>query len=201
MNSSSQQALFVEGMRLATEIKGNDVKLASPGSGMYLLFGPVPSTQSINIKFGRAFERFFEEAVSLGTNNFILMPSGVWEEINKDLDLIFRDDENKIIYYRELKLNLNLDTEKIVATYEKINYITDFLIKKYPDYEINSALLTWSTFNLDDITAQSQVKKADNYYVSVEDPETFFELVGMPMNKDNYEEFFRSIGALFKGDS
>ena len=201
MESSSQHALFVEGMRIATEIKVAGLSNASPGSGVYLLFGPVPSTQSLNIKFGRAFERFFEEAVTLGTNSFTLMPSGVWKEINKDLDLIFRDDESNIIYYRELKLNLNLDTEKIVSTYEKVNKITDFLIKKYPDYAIDSGVLTWGTFNLGDITAQSKVKKADDYYVNVEDPETFFDLVGMPMNKNNYEGFFRSIGEMFKGDS
>ena len=196
---SSRRALFEEGMRLARAIKDEGLSTASPGSGVYLLFGGIPSTQSLNIKFGRAFEEFFEAAVRLGDNSFSVMKSGVWPEINKDLDLIFRDDVTQTIYYRELKLNLNLDTEKIVSTYEKVNYITDFLAKKYSAHTIDSAVLTWGTFNLEDITAQSKLKKAREYNVRVEDPRSFFDLVNIPMNRMKYDEFFRSIGDMFKG--
>ena len=193
-------ALFSEGMKIANQIKLDGLATASPGSGVHLLFGSVPSTQSLNIKFGRAFEAFFEKAVRLGDNNFVVMPAGVWSEINKDLDLIFRDDVRKIIYYRELKLNINLDTEKIVSTYEKVKYITRYLEQKYPNYKIDSAVLTWGTFDLEDLTAQSKLKKAKEYNVNVVDPNTFFQIVGMPMSKNAYETYFRNLGKLFKGE-
>ena len=129
------------------------------------------------------------------------MPAGVWSEINKDLDLIFRDDVNNVIYYLELKLNINLDTEKIVSTYEKVKHITQYLEQKYPNYKIDSAVLTWGTFNLEDLTAQSKLKKAKEYNVNVVDPNTFFQIVGMPMSKNAYETYFRNLGKLFKGEN
>ena len=197
----AQIALFSEGYELANQIKVDGLSTASAGSGVHLLFGSVPSTQSLNIKFGRAFETWFETAVKLGDNNFVIMPAGVWSEINKDLDLIFRDDVKKVIYYLELKLNINLDTEKIVSTYEKVKHITRYLEQKYPNYKIDSAVLTWGTFNLEDLTAQSKLKKAKEYNVNVVDPSTFFQIVGMPMSKNAYETYFRNLGKLFKGEN
>jgi hypothetical protein len=182
------------GHQIVDNLIAEGLSTASPGSGMHLLFGPVPSSQSLNIKFGRAFEKWFEEAVRVGHNNFTVMKSGVWKEISKDLDLIFRDDDNNIIYYRELKLNLNLDTEKIVSTYEKIAYIRSFLHRKYPGYEIDAAALTWGVYDKDEMTAQSKIKKAAKYDIAVEDPSAFFKLVGTDVSKPEYSDFFRHLG-------
>jgi len=183
------------GHQIVNNLIAEGLSTASPGSGMYLLYGPVPSLQSLNIKFGRAMEKWFEEAVRVGHNNFTVMKSGVWKEISKDLDLIFRDDDNNIIYYRELKLNLNLDTEKIVSTYEKIAHIRSFLNNKYPGYEIDAAALTWGVYDKDDMTAQSKIKKASEYNVAVEDPSAFFKLVGTEISKPEYFSYFRQLGA------
>jgi len=183
------------GHQIVNNLIAEGLSTASPGSGMYLLYGPVPSLQSLNIKFGRAMEKWFEEAVRVGHNNFTVMKSGVWKEISKDLDLIFRDDDNNVIYYRELKLNLNLDTEKIVSTYEKIAYIRSFLRKKYPGYDIDAAALTWGIYDKDDMTAQSKIKKASEYNVAVEDPSAFFKLVGTEISKLEYFSYFRQLGA------
>ena len=182
------------GFNLVDKLVSEGLTKASPGSGMYLLYGRRPSPQSINIKFGRAFEKWFEYAVMRGNNNFEIMPSGVWKEISKDLDLIFRDDEQKIIHYRELKLNFNLDTEKIVSTYEKIVFIRDFLRTKYPDYHIDAAALTWGTYDQRDMTAQSKIIKGAQYDVTVEDPNSFFKLIGAHMTKKAYNSYFRNVG-------
>jgi hypothetical protein len=193
---NSQEKLFDFGSNIAQNLVTAGLSHSSPGSGIHLLNGPAPSTQSLLIKFGRAFEAWFEEAVRLGDTNFTVMPSGVWSEINKDLDLIFRDNEARTIYYRELKLNLNLDTEKIVSTYEKVGLITDFLRAKYPGYTIDSGVLTWGTYGLEEITAQSKVKKALEFNVKVEDPRSFFELVKLSMSASEYSQYFRSIGRM-----
>ena len=41
----------------------------------------------------------------------------------KDVDLIFKDENNKVIYYREMKGNIELDTEKLPATISKCKEI------------------------------------------------------------------------------
>lgn len=64
---------------------------------------------------------------------------------NKDVDLIFKDNINNIIYYRELKGNIELDTEKLPATINKCNEINLFLKKEY-DYQINFGILNWSIY-------------------------------------------------------
>lgn len=59
----------------------------------------------------------------------------------KEKDHLFIDNTNKIIYYAELKSNLNLDTEKCKSTSNKCLYITEELQKKYETFEIKMYLL------------------------------------------------------------
>ena len=61
------------------------------------------------------------------------------------------DTTNKVVYYRELKSNLELDTEKLPATYEKIKKITKYLRNEYPTYRIDSSLMTWAVFEQGDL--------------------------------------------------
>jgi len=67
--------------------------------------------------------------------------------IKKDIDLIFKDEINKIIYYRELKANIELDSEKLPATISKCKEIEKYLQEKYNSYKIDSGILNWSVYN------------------------------------------------------
>jgi hypothetical protein len=55
---------------------------------------------------------------------------------DKEKDHLFVDEDKKIIYYAELKSNLNLDTEKSKKTEAKVVKIKDSLVSKYIGYTI-----------------------------------------------------------------
>ena len=59
----------------------------------------------------------------------------------KEKDHLFMDINKKIIYYAELKSNLNLDTEKSKQTYKKCLDIEKELQEEYKDYEIKMFLV------------------------------------------------------------
>jgi enolase len=57
------------------------------------------------------------------------------------MDHLFYAEDEKKIYYAELKANINLDTEKSKSTYTKCLDIVKDLVIKYPEYEIKWCLL------------------------------------------------------------
>lgn len=59
----------------------------------------------------------------------------------KETDHLFMDVNNKIIYYAEIKSNLNLDTEKSNETVQKCLNIEKMLINKYFKYKIKMFLV------------------------------------------------------------
>ena len=81
-----------------------------------------------NIKLGRLGEFLSKELIKTN-HNLELLNCGI-QKINnkkKDVDLIFKDEIDKIIYYRELKGNIELDTEKLPATITKCKEIENSL--------------------------------------------------------------------------
>ena len=90
-------------------------ELTRPGSISHLLYGSKPSEQSINIKLGK-FGEFLSKELINSTSNLKMLQCGV-QKINdkkKDVDLLFKNEVTKTIYYRELKGNIELDTEKLL---------------------------------------------------------------------------------------
>lgn len=174
-----------------------DLTCTKPGSISHLLYGEKPSEQSINIKLGR-FGEFIAKELIHSNNSFELLDCGV-QMINnkrKDVDLIFIDKVRKIIYFRELKGNIELDTEKIPATIAKCNDITSFLINKYEDYTINCAILNWSIYDRQVLTAGlSNIKTFEKAGLRIEHMGDFFAIVGAAWEKEDYYSYFRMIGA------
>jgi hypothetical protein len=123
-----------------------------PGSGKYWLAGAkeLSSEQSKLIKLGKFGEKWFSEMV-VRAEHLEILPHGVISGVipgkKKDIDLLFRDVSKNIVYYYELKSNINLDTEKLPATIEKVKMIEEYLKKVYPEYQIKSAILNWSVYS------------------------------------------------------
>lgn len=97
-------------------------------------------SQSDCIKLGIGLERILSD--------FILSKNKKMKNIKpknkkglKERDHLFRDRKNKIIYYAELKSNLNLDSEKCKSTIDKCNSIYNELQKEYPKYLIKMFLV------------------------------------------------------------
>jgi hypothetical protein len=81
--------------------------------------------------------------------------------------------KNKTIYYREAKGNLQLDSEKLPATIDKMKEILETFIKQnYPGYTINIAVYNWSVYNRNPLKKElSQIKKCESKNIQVEHPE------------------------------
>lgn len=176
-------------------LKG-ELTLTKPGSISHLLYGEKPSDQSINIKLGRLGEFLSKELIKTN-NNLELLNCGI-QKINnkkKDVDLIFKDEVNKTIYYRELKGNIELDTEKLPATITKCKDIENSLKTTYLDYTINCGILNWSVYNRKILTAGlSNIKTFENGGIKIDHMEDFLNIIDVYWNDDDYYSYFREIG-------
>jgi hypothetical protein len=173
-----------------------DLTYTKPGSASNLYFGRKPSEQSINIKLGRHGEYFTKIAVETN-NNFELLMCGI-QTINdkkKDVDLIFKHEIKKTIYYRELKGNMQLDTEKLPATISKCNEIENSLKTTYSDYKIDCGILNWTVYNRKGLSAGlSNIKRFETAGIKVDHMEDFLNIIDINWNEEDYYSHFREIG-------
>jgi hypothetical protein len=197
MNIKTKGFLWIENMM------SKEITKTSPGSISYLLYGSKPSEQSICIKMGR-FGEFLTKEIIATNPNFELLDCGVQSvnEKKKDIDLLFRYSSksepylnNKIIFYRELKGNIELDTEKIPATIEKCKVIKSFLQSKYPDYEINYGILNWSVYNRDIfIKGLNNIKAFEKNGIKIDHFSDFLQIMDIEWDMKDFYNYFREIG-------
>ncbi len=171
-----------------------------PGSISYLLYSKKLSEHSTNIKLGK-FGEFLSKELIKTTSNFVLLKCGI-QKINnkkKDIDLIFRHQVNKIIYYRELKGNIVLDTEKLLATITKCNEIEKSLQKTYLDYTIDCGILNWSVYDRKILnTGHSNIKTFENGNIKINHMKDFLNIINVYWSEDDYYLYFREIGEKIK---
>jgi hypothetical protein len=106
------------------------------------------------------------------------------ESKNIQLDLVFTIGD--CIHYFELKTNLNLDSEKNKATYDKINLVTEELKKIYPDKKVYGNLLsTW--FSRNDVTKSNKI--------NITFMEELFELIGAKISSQEYYNLMKIFGS------
>ncbi len=117
----------------------------------------------------------------------------------KDVDIIFKDNNSKIIYYRELKGNIELDTEKIPATISKCKDIEITLKNKYIDYEIDSGILNWSVYNRKLlISGISNIKTFEKNGIKIDHMEDFLRIINIIWIEEDYYSYFKQIGDKIK---
>lgn len=173
------------------------------GSISHLLYGEKPSEQSVNIKFGRFGEYIAKEMIK-SNDNLELLDCGI-QMINsrmKDVDLIFMNKTTKTIYYRELKGNIELDTEKLPATIAKCNEIAAFLRSKYASdaaadaYTIDYAILNWSIYDRRVLTCGlSNIRAFEKEGVKIEHFGEFSNIAGIDWSEEDFYAYFREIGS------
>ena len=184
----------------ALRISGSPVN-TNRGSIKHLMFGEQPSQHSASVRMGKVGEDMFKKVISVNTS-LDLMTCGpqIIDSTGKkkDIDLLWCDISRKVIYMREVKANMNMDTEKIVATYSKIPAIfKPWLAETYSDYSIDLGILGWGVYERNDMEdGLSQVKACEAKGVKVEHPQEFFELTGLIWEKDDYYEYFRELGEI-----
>ena len=194
--NNSVNEIKTKGFLWLEKILEGELTKTKPGSISHLLYGEKPSEQSINIKLGRLGEYLSKELIKINTN-LELLNCGV-QKINdkkKDVDLIFKDENKKIIYYRELKGNIELDTEKLPATISKCKEIETSLKETYSDYDINCGILNWSVFGRKILTAGlSNIKTFENGGIKIDHMGEFLEIIGVIWSEEDYYSYFREIG-------
>ena len=145
------------------------------------------------------FGEFILKKMIQCNSNLELLTCGI-QQINnkrKDVDLIFKDVVKKIIYYRELKGNIELDTEKVPATVAKCNEISASLRETYPDYTVDCAVLNWSVYNRSILTAGlSNIRSFETSGIKIEHVENFLKIVGIEWHEEEYYKYFREIGSM-----
>lgn len=171
-----------------------------PGSIAYLLYGEKTSSQSINIKFGKFGEVITKEMIKVNPE-LELLNCGIQvidKKQKKDIDLIWLNKITNTIYIRELKGNIELDTEKLPATFSKL--INEFMLyarDKYPSCMIDIGILHWSVYNREELSkGLHQIKKCENNGVQVNHWVDFCNLINFNWDKDDYYEYMRNFGKM-----
>ena len=119
-------------------------------------------SQSDCIKLGIGCEKLFCDIILKNTTCTNIKRKN--KKGQKETDHLFCDQENKVIYYAELKANINLDTEKSKSTYQKCLQIESELKEEYPGYEIKWCLLAFRFIDYEKIPPLIQKK-----YIEIKD--------------------------------
>ena len=176
----------------------NEKKDPEYGSLKFLFFENGDITQSQSIKFGKAYEGWFEKIIDdyISRAGGCILPHGVLQDFlekgkKKDVDLAFKDG-NGNIYYLELKSNIELDSEKLPVTAEKVKEITKKLQEKYPDNVVKGLVFCWAIFDIEDNLKKikSKVNSFKKYGVDVIFPKQLFDLIGFSCTKEEYKKYF-----------
>jgi len=200
MSDECINSIMEKGEKWVNNMLVGELTLTRPGSISHLLYGSKPSEQSINIKLGK-FGEFLSKELINSTSNLKMLQCGV-QKINdkkKDVDLLFKNEVTKTIYYRELKGNIELDTEKLPATIEKCKEIELSLKTSYSDYSINCGILNWSVYNRKILVAGlSNIKAFENGGIKIDHMEDFLEIIDIIWTEEDYYDYFRKIGDIIK---
>jgi len=201
MNTSSLQMIKEEGISLTQSIISNGNTQRKSGSLVHLLYGNTPSQQSNSIKFGRVGEKLAQKMIDI-TDCTQLLKCGchdMGDGRKKDIDLLWIGPDGTIIY-RELKGNLELDTEKLPAMITKINEdILPYLKEQYPEKKIDIGVLYWSVYERNDLKGQcaSHIKKCEKDGIKVEHMYGFMKSINFEWDKEDFYSYFLSLGQLF----
>jgi len=153
-----------------------------------------------NIKLGK-FGEFLSKELIISNKNLELLNCGIQKinNKNKDIDLIFKNEKSKIIYYRELKGNIELDTEKLPATINKCKEIEQSLKDNYLDYTIDCGILNWSIYNREILLAGlSNIKTFEKNGIKIDHMQNFLDIIDIKWDCDDYYNYFRDIGNRIK---
>ena len=178
----------------------NEDEASEYGSLKFLFSESGDISTSHSIKAGKRYEKWFAEIVkdNIKSTGGSILPHGILPNLlkdgkNKDVDLLY-DQGNGNIYYRELKGNINLDTEKLPATAEKVKAVTKRVQEMYPDKVVEGAVLFWGIFDFEkdlNTTIKNKIKRFKDYGVDVIFPKQLFDSIGFSCTKQEYMKYFR----------
>jgi len=157
--------------------------------------------QSEKIQLGTRMERFLTKIILA----FAPTLKNIKEKNDKgkhETDHLFMDVDANIIYYAEIKSNLNLDTEKSVATEKKCLAVVENLKTKYPQCQIRMFLVSLRHLEAVSIkrTTHLKYKTIRDNIVGVRE---YLQTLGIPSQheletEETYKKFINDIVAALK---
>lgn len=145
-------------------------------------------SQSDCIKIGIGIENILKDFILENTNLKNIKTKN--KKGIKEKDHLFMDINKKIIYYAELKSNLNLDTEKSKQTYKKCLDIEKELQEEYKDYEIKMFLVgvRYYTKKIIPKTILKKYKEINNNLCGINEYFKFLSIKFKIFNEKNYKK-------------
>ena len=177
-------------------------KRCEAGGLPFLFWGEKVSEHSFYIKVGRNFEKWFKYVVK-HSKGFELLPDGVTKKVingkSKDIDLLIKNEKTKTIFYRELKSNLELDTEKLPATIDKVTLIRKYLSKTYKGYNVDCGILHWAVYDKNILPKKykTKLKQCSESGVDVFYPKDLFETLKQNISEKDYHNMFKNIAKTY----
>ena len=179
-------------LAMILKLKDEKITITKPGSIDYLLYGPRPSTQSVNIKIGNRLEFLLNEfSEKMGFPIHKLAKTLVE---GHQVDTLFVMDE--CLEYEEQKTNANLDSEKIKATIKKINDIGESLRSETKKVVRCSIFHTtvWEEFDAPEYSsAYSRYRKSG---IRVKFMSDYFQSLGVKITKEEFYSMWREGGKI-----
>lgn len=174
-------------------IKALQKKQKKQSFSIKTLLGLDTLTQSQSIRFGHVFEDILKDSLTynnievLDTRFLYLETKGDSKRKKTEADLLFRF--NKTLYYFESKTNLNLDSEKCVATDKKINDITNHLISHMKEFKcdniISGCITCWY---------EADIKLHNKLKTKIFFMKDFFELIHYNVTEREYNNTMLKLG-------
>ena len=181
-------------------IDRNKFKIGKDDNESLSILIDIPLCQSEKIQFGNRMENMLSSFITRNTQYKNIKEKN--SKGKKETDHLFMDMNNNIIYYAELKSNLNLDTEKSVETVQKCLKIEKTLMEKYPEYEIKMFLV-----GLRHLTSSTIRKEVKNKYNEISEKligiNEYLLKIGIPQqeefkNEKNYKIFINKFVEMLK---
>jgi hypothetical protein len=153
------------------------------------LLGNNTLTQSQCIRFGHVFENILKDTLShenievLDTRFLYLNTKGK----KKEADLLFKF--NNTLYYFEAKTNLNLDSEKCIATDNKISDITNYLNNNKSEFECDNVVSGCITCWYETNKELNNKLKTKIFFMK-----DFFELINYKVTQIDYNKAMLLLG-------
>ncbi len=148
------------------------------------------------IKLGHGVEKVFKMFICASVPNLKDIKTKNIKGM-KEKDHLFIDETKKIIYYAEIKTNLNLDTEKDKSTINKCVDIKKELEDKYNGFIVKMFLVGCRYISNDIIPLDICKKyiKIKNHLVGLNE---YFEALSIPFKYDNEDKYKEHINYLAK---
>jgi hypothetical protein len=156
-------------------------------------------SQSDCIKLGTGIEKVLKDII-IDKNKQLENIKPKNSKGQKEKDHLFKDEKNKIIYYAELKSNLNLDTEKCKSTSDKCELILDELKTEFVDYEIKMFLIGIRYYDKK-IIPKIIINKYKNIHNNVVGINDYLQELnaGIQFDENEYKEFLNILAnSMFK---